>query len=136
MSIEQLRKEARMNLSDYFDQKKGRGVLATADSEGKVTAALYGRPHFTDDTTAAFIMAERLTHHNLQSNPWAVYLFMETGEGYGGKRLYLKKIREEESEELIADISSKCGYSHYGRYGRYVVFFNVEKVLPLVGDGT
>ena len=125
-----------MNLSDYFDQNKGRGIMATADSTGKVTAALYGRPHFTDETTAAFIMAERLTHQNLQSNPWAVYLFMEAGEGYTGKRLYLKKIREEESEELIRDISSKHGYSDYGRYGRYVVFFNVEKVLPLVGDGT
>ena len=125
-----------MNLSEYFDQGKGRGILATADSTGKVNAALYSRPHFTDETTAAFIMAERLTHQNLQSNPWAVYLFMEAGEGYTGKRLYLKKIREEESEELIRDISGKHGYSHYGRYGRYVVFFNVEKVLPLVGDGT
>ncbi len=125
-----------MNLSDYFDQTRGRGILATADSNGKVTAALYGRPHFTDETTAAFIMAERLTHQNLQSNPWAVYLFMEEGEGYTGKRLYLKKIREEESEALIQDISSRYGYSHYGRYGRYVVFFNVEEVLPLVGDGT
>ena len=124
-----------MNLSDYFDQTKGRGILATADSEGKVTAALYGRPHFADDTTAVFIMAERLTHVNLQSNPWAVYLFMEEGEGYTGKRLYLKKTREEESEELVREISDKRGYSHYGRYGRYVVFFNVEKVLPLIGDG-
>jgi hypothetical protein len=124
-----------MKLSDYFDQNKGRGILATADATGKVTAALYARPHFTDDRTVAFIMAERLTHENLQSNPWAVYLFMEAGEGYTGKRLYLKKIREEESEELIRDISGKYGYSHYGRYGRYVVFFNVEKVLPLVGEG-
>ena len=24
-----------------------------------------------------FIMAERLTHENLKSNPWAVYLFTE-----------------------------------------------------------
>jgi hypothetical protein len=125
-----------MILSDYFDQNRGRGIMATADATGKVTAALYGRPHFTDETTAVFIMADRLNHQNLQTNPWAVYLFMEEGEGYAGKRLYLKKIREEESEALIRDISSKYGYPHHGRYGRYVVFFNVEKVLPLVGDGT
>ncbi len=125
-----------MNLNNYFEQNKGRGVLATADSTGKVTAALYGRPLFMDHKTAVFIMAERLTHENLQSNPWAVYLFMEEGEGYTGKRLYLKKIKEEENEELIRDIAGKCGYSHYGRYGRYAVFFNVEKVLPLAGDGT
>ncbi len=125
-----------MNLNNYFEQNKGRGVLATADSTGKVTAALYGRPLFMDHKTAVFIMAERLTHENLQSNPWAVYLFMEEGEGYTGKRLYLKKIKEEENEELVRDIAGKCGYSQHGRYGRYAVFFNVEKVLPLVGDGT
>ena len=125
-----------MILSDYFDQNRGRGIMATAHATGNVTAALYGRPHFTDETTAVFIMADRLNHQNLQTNPWAVYLFMEEGEGYAGKRLYLKKIREEESETLIRDISSKYGYPHHGRYGRYVVFFNVEKVLPLVGDGT
>jgi len=60
-----------MNLGDYFDQTKGHGILATADAEGKVNTAVYARPYFTDDTTAVFIMAERLTHENLKSNPWA-----------------------------------------------------------------
>ena len=32
-----------MNLSDYFDNTKGYGVLATADSSGKVNAAVYAR---------------------------------------------------------------------------------------------
>ena len=38
-----------MNLSDYFDNTKGCGVLATADSAGKVNAAVYARPHFFDE---------------------------------------------------------------------------------------
>ena len=125
-----------MNLGDYFDQTKGHGVLATANAEGKVDAAVYARPYFTDETTAAFIMAERLTHENLQSNPWATYLFIEEGKGYTGKRLYLKKTKEEQNEQLVSDICRRCDYSHYEIHTRYVVFFNVEQVLPLIGDST
>jgi hypothetical protein len=125
-----------MNLGEYFNQTKGRGVLATADAEGKVNAALYARPHFLDDDTVVFIMAERLTHENLQSNPWATYIFIQEGEGYKGKRLYLKKVKEEQNDQLISEICRKCDYSHYDLHTRYVVSFNLEKVLPLIGDGT
>ena len=66
-----------MKLSDYFEKKKGKGVIATADGNGKVGTAVYGRPHFINEKTVAFIMADRLMHKNLQSNPSASYLFME-----------------------------------------------------------
>ena len=123
-----------MNLGEYFEQTKGHGVLATADAEGKVNAAIYARPHFMGDDIVAFIMAERLTHENLQSNPWATYIFIEDGEGYRGKRLYLKKVKEEQNDQLISEICRKCDYSHYHIGTRYVVHFTVEKVLPLIGD--
>lgn len=45
-----------MNVDDYFKEKKGLGILATADGEGRVNAAVYGRPHFIDGETVAFIM--------------------------------------------------------------------------------
>ena len=82
------------NLKEYFESTKGSGVLATADSGGEVDAAIYSRPHFVEEGTLAFIMRDRLTHHNLQSNPHATFLFMEDGQGYNGKRLFLKKVRE------------------------------------------
>ena len=66
-----------MNLKGYFENTKGGGVLATADSDGKVDAAVYARPHFMEDGTIAMIMRDRLTHHNLQSNSHAAYLFHE-----------------------------------------------------------
>ncbi len=72
-----------MKLSEYFMNKKGVGVLATSDNSGRINAAIYGRPHFVDEETIAFIASERLTHANLQSNPHAVYLFKED-EGYVG----------------------------------------------------
>jgi hypothetical protein len=126
-----------MNLGDYFDNTNGYGVLATADSAGKVNAAVYARPHFFDENTVAFIMRERLTHANLQKNPHATYLFIQNGQGYSGKRLYLTKLRDETNDELIADICRRCDYSAFAeQLTRHVVFFTIEKVLPLIGSGS
>lgn len=123
-----------MTLKEYFDNAKGYGVLATADSAGKVNTAVYARPHVMDEKTVAFIMAERLTHENLKSNPWASYLFIEAGEGWSGKRVYLKKLKEEQNEELIGEICRRCDYSRYEVENRFVVYFSVENVLPLIGS--
>jgi len=126
-----------MSLSDYFVNTKGYGVLATADASGKVNAAVYARPHFFDESTIAFIMRERLTHENLQTNPHATYLFIQAGAGYSGKRLYLTKLREETDDELIEIICRRCDYSMFTeQLTRHVVFFTIDKVLPLVGSGS
>ena len=99
-----------MNLKDYFEDAKGLGVFATADSEGKVDVAVYSRPHVMDSETVAFIMRDRLTHHNLQSNPHGAYLFAEAGKKYVGKRLFLTKIREEQDTELVLILSGDHVY--------------------------
>ena len=124
-----------MKLEGYFDSKKGIGVLSTADSEGKVDAAIYARPHFMEDGSLAIIMRDRLSHHNLQSNPHATYLFKEEGSGYSGKRLFLTKVREEENTELLESLRRRK--SAYGNgEDRFLVFFKLDKELPLVGDGS
>ena len=124
-----------MKLDEYFDQKKGMGVLSTADSDGKVDAAIYARPHFMEDGTLAFIMRDRLSHHNLQSNPHATYLFKEEGSGYSGKRLFLTRVREEENTELLESLRRRK--SAYGNgEDRFLVFFKLNSELPLVGDGS
>jgi len=126
-----------MKLSDYFENAEGRGIISTADANGHLTAAVYARPHFFDEKTAAFIMADRLTHKNLESNPHAVYLFMESGEGYSGKRLYLTKTKEEANSLVIDQIRRKdaCPVDEeYMKKDRFLVFFSIDKVLPLVGD--
>ena len=126
-----------MQISEYFEKAKGRGVMATADSTGNLTAAVYARPHFFEDNSIAFIMADRLTHQNLQSNPHAVYLFMESGEGYAGKRLYLTKTKEEMNDPLIEKIQrrDRCPFDEeYRKQNRFLVYFAIDKVLPLIGD--
>ena len=126
-----------MNLREYFEGAKGLGVLATADDQGRVDAAVYAKPHVMDDTTLAFIMPDRLTHHNLQSNAHAAYLFKEDGPGYKGVRLFLTKIREEQDSELLHAIRRKKYAAEKGeeQASRYLVFFAVEKKLPLIGAG-
>ena len=123
-----------MSLKDYFATTKGIGVLSTADSDGQVDAAIYGRPHFMEDGTMAFIMRDRLSHHNLQSNPHATYLFKEEGSGYRGKRLFMSKLREEENTALLESLRRRKAVYGNGE-DRYLVFFKLDKELPLVGDG-
>ncbi|RPJ04494.1 MAG: pyridoxamine 5'-phosphate oxidase family protein [Deltaproteobacteria bacterium] len=125
-----------MKLAEYFEKKKGKGVIATADSKGKVGTAVYARPHFINEKTVAFIMADRLMHKNLQSNPSAAYLFMEAGDKYAGKRLYLTMLKEEENSELIEQVRRKdaCPVDEgYKKGQRFLVYFKVNKVLPLIG---
>jgi hypothetical protein len=122
-----------MKISEYFKTVKGQGALATADAEGKVDVALYANPHVIDDETIAFIMTEKLTHKNLQSNPQAAYLFIEEEEKYKGRRLYLTKIKEEKDSPLLDSIRRK-EYPHL-KGKEYLVYFKVNKVLPLIGAG-
>ena len=125
-----------MGLREYYEEHLGFGILSTADSSGKVNSAIYARPHFIDEKNVAFIMADRLTHSNLQSNPGATYLFIESIEHYQGKRLYLTKVREEENSQLIDEICRRCDYSMHGsNLTRFVVFFTIDKILPLIGSG-
>ncbi len=127
-----------MRLDEYFDSAKGVGVLATADADGKVNVAIYSRPHFLgdDDQELAFIMNPRLSHDNLQSNPHAAYLFIEEGQGYVGKRLFLTRIREETDPERILavrrpDLPPQCDATEVQR--KYLVHFRVDGTRPLVG---
>jgi hypothetical protein len=122
-----------MKLSEYFKTVKGRGVLATADANGKVDVAVYATPHMIDEETIAFLMADRLTHHNLQSNPHAAYLFSEDESKSKGKRLYLTKIREEKDSSLLDSMRRKEYPDLKGN--EFLVHFRIDKVLPLIGEG-
>ncbi len=123
-----------MDLKEYFENTKGVGVLATADSDGKVDAAIYARPHFMEDGTLAVISRDRLTHHNLQSNFHATFLFIEEGPGYKGKRLFMTKVREEEDSELLHSLRRRQ-YPDDKQEAKFLVFFKLDKELPLIGAG-
>ena len=125
-----------MDMAEYFENTEGVGVLATAGDGGEVDAAIYARPHFLDAATVAFIMADRLSHRNVTENPHATYAFLERGEGYKGRRLYLTKTGEETDPEKIQAVRRRplpegCDG---GSQRRYLVSFRIDRVRPLVGD--
>jgi len=126
-----------MELKDYFEKNQGVGILSTADGDGKVDSAIYSRPHILDDGTVAFIMLDRLTHHNLQTNPYAAYLFIEKKPGYHGKRLFLTKVREEKDTELLRKLqrTRTSPEEEAAKGSRFLVFFKLDKELALIGSG-
>jgi hypothetical protein len=124
-----------MNLSEYFKDVKGTGVLATSDSDGNVDIAIYSRPYIIEENKIAFSMLEKLSYENVQSNPKAAYLFREEGQGYKGMRLYLRKCGEETDAERINEIKKQHSrtYSPEETH-KHLVYFEIERSRPLIGD--
>ncbi|MFO7765437.1 MAG: pyridoxamine 5'-phosphate oxidase family protein [Pelovirga sp.] len=124
-----------MTLYDYFSNTRGTGILSTADKQGQVTSAIYARPAVTADGTVAFLMRERLSYENICTNPHAAYLFMETGKGYQGVRLYLKKIGEIDDPQLaqLMTRQSLTPEQDQEKGPKHLVHFSVEKSLELIG---
>lgn len=124
-----------MNLKNYFSDKSGIGVLSTADAEGRVDAAIYARPQVMEDGTLAMIMRDRLSHKNLLENPHAIYLFIEAEAGYQGVRIFLEKVREDDNQELITQMTrrSLTPEEDKARGPKFIVYFEVKKVLKLIG---
>ena len=126
-----------MNLSEYFKDAKGTGVLATSDADGNVDIAIYSRPYIIDEKKIAFSMLERLSYENVQSNPKAAYLFREEGKGYNGTRLYLTKSGEETDPERINEIKKQHSRTYSPEEShKHLVYFTIDKTRPLIGDKT
>lgn len=125
-----------MELKNYFEERKGLGVLATSNDKGKVNVAVYARPHIIDENTLAFIMRERRSHDFLKSNPRAAYLFREDGDGYNGVRLCLSKLNEEVNSSLIEEFRRRQPAScpKNDDSNKYLVYFKIDEVRPLIGD--
>ena len=126
-----------MDLKVYFAETGGMGILSTAGDDGRVTSAIYSIPKIMDDNRLAFILREHLTYANLKENPYAVYLFMEDRNRLGGARFYLKKNGEDDDPELLAAMTRRnlTPEEDMARGPKHIVYFEIEKILSLVGDG-
>lgn len=126
-----------MKLKDYFEEKNGVSILSTADSDGKLTTAIYSKPRVLEDNNIAFIMRERLSYRNLQTNPHAAFMFIEESAGYQGIRLFLKKIREDNDPEIIQKMTRRNLTLEQDKQKgpKHLVIFSVEMILPLIGTG-
>ena len=125
-----------MDLANYFENTEGTGVLATCTSDGRVNQAIYSKPFVVDDTIVAFVMKRQTSHQNLRNHLKASYLFIEKGAGYKGIRFSLTMQREERNRSLIQALREKqpCIYPKGDDSEKYLVFFEVGQIRPLVGD--
>lgn len=125
-----------MDLGHYFENTEGTGVLATCDAQGHVNQAVYSKPFIIDENTVVFIMKQRISHKNLQSHLKASYLFIEKEAASKGIRLYLTKRNEDKNRSLIEALHEKqpCIYPKNDDSNKFLVFFEVDQVRPLIGD--
>ena len=56
------------------------------------------------------------------------------GGGYKGKRLFMTKVREETDSELLYSLRRRH-YPNDEQEVKFLVFFKLDKVLPLIGAG-
>ncbi len=126
-----------MKLKDYLESTDGISILSTANSDGKLTTAIYSKPRIMENNTIAFIMRERLTYHNIRNNPDAAYMFIEKGPSYQGIRLFLTKIREDDDPEIIARMTRRnlTPEEDKAKGPKHLVVFRVDMILPLIGGG-
>ena len=125
-----------MDLSTYFENTEGTGILATCEPDRHVDQAVYAKPFVVDEKTVAFVMQSRVSHQNLRNHLKASYLFLEKGSGYEGVRLYLTMLSEEKNRSLIEVLREKqpCIYSEKDDSEKYLVFFEVDRGRPLVSE--
>ncbi len=91
-----------MDLKDLerLFQKKGIGIMGTADREGWVNMAIYTPPLITQEGLLAFGATQRLTHQNLTENPRAMFLYV-VPETWEGVRIKMRLVKDETRGELL-----------------------------------
>lgn len=138
-------------LMEYFNKSPRLGIIATADKDGRADAAVFGSPHMVDEKTVVIATANNRTFANLQENPHAVFMIMDTGNLEPGKmepgkgivewkgiRVYLKMIAYSTSGEMLEEIrsqSAKFVGEEAARMIHAAVTLEIDEVRPLVDFG-
>ncbi len=114
-------------------QKKGIGIMGTADDQGWVNMAIYSPPMITEDGTLVFGATQRLTHENLTQNPRAMFLYV-VPETWEGVRIRMRLVKDETSGEMLEAWKERfqaMGYTTLAREVRHAFHFQVEEIRPL-----
>lgn len=124
-----------MDLQKYFEETKGLAVLSTANSDGEVSSAIYSRPHILEDGKIGFVMNDKRSYANLQTNPNASYLFMEKGDGYEGVRLYIKMVASTDDKDTVEKYHRHHCTGKSLDCVKHFVSFEVVDARQLLGAG-
>lgn len=113
----------------------GTGVMATADADGSVNAAIYAFPRRIDEKTVAWGMTAHRTYRNLLANPNASYLYVEPGGEYRGFRLTLRWKEWVESGPVLEEVrenTRKVSGAAAAEAVQIVGYFTIVETRPLV----
>ena len=101
-----------------------------------LSLACIARKLCVDDKTVAFVMKQRNSHKNLKSHLKASYLFIEKGTSGKGIRFHMTLRNEDKNRSLIEALRKKqpCIYPKDDDSNKFLVFFEVDQIRPLVGD--
>jgi len=128
-------------LMDYFNKSPRIGTLSTVDKAGNVDSAIFGSPRMTDEKTVVMGLGKNRTLANLQQNPHAVYLIMESGAtlmDWKGIRVYLKTKNIATSGPVLDNFKTqmaKVAGEEAAKMIYAVVNFEVSEVRPLIDMG-
>lgn len=123
-----------MKLEEHFENG-GKGVMATAGSDGEVNTAVYAVPHILDEETVAWGMTEGRTYRFTKENPRASYLYFSPGGKGKGVRLTLEVKNIETSGKLLEKIRARASETVNPQAGAsvmYAVTFRVVETRPLL----
>ncbi len=128
-------------LREYFNRQPRLGVISTSSKDGKVDCAVYGSPQMIDEKTVMVAFARGRTFANLEENPHAVFMIMESGTGildWKGIRVYLKMLEYATSRPKLETYKSQMakvvGEQAAGMIA-VLATFEVTEVRPLIDFG-
>ena len=83
----------RKQVMKMFNKEARIGILATANNENDVNAAVFGSPKMIDEDTVIMAIGDNRSANYLKENPKATFIVVEPGEApatWKGARLYLE----------------------------------------------
>jgi hypothetical protein len=128
-------------LIEYFNKSPRIGSLSTADKVGNVDCGVFGSPHMTDEKTVVMGLGNNRTLANLQQNPHAVYLIMESGAtlmDWKGIRVYLKVQTISTSGQALDTFKArmaKVAGEEAAKMIHATVSFEIVEIRPLIDMG-
>ena len=100
----------RKQVMKMFNKEARIGILATANSNLDVNAAVFGSPRMIDENTVIMAIGDNRSVEYLEENPKASFIVVEPGEApatWKGVRLYLEVESFERYGEVLDSFRAK-----------------------------
>ncbi len=128
----------RKQVMKMFNKEARIGILATANNDKDVNAAVFGSPKMIDEDTVIMAIGDNRTAHYLKENPKASFIVVEPGDApatWKGARLYLEVEAFEGYGEVLdsfrANIRKVAGDKSANAI-KAAIRFKVTDVRPLI----